>query len=90
MIAYYFGLSLYIFENDKSYPVSIKAYIEGTTLTVSIIGSSEMDYTVEFVSAYVSSIPFGTVNVDDPTLPEGEQKIISNGSNGSVYDSYRV
>lgn len=85
-----YGVIDYIFENDKSYPVSIKAYIEGTTLTVSIIGSSEMDYTVEFVSAYVSSIPFGTVNVDDPTLPEGEQKIISNGSNGSVYDSYRV
>ena len=85
-----YGTIDFVFENNKSYPVSIKSVIEGTTLKISIVGASSMDYTVEFVSSYNSAIPFGTVNVDDDTLPAGEQKVITAGSNGSVYDSYRV
>ncbi len=85
-----YGTIDYVFENNKSYPVIIKATVEGTNLTVAVSGTSEMDYTVEFVSVYNSQIPFGTITVEDDTLPEGEQKIISSGSNGSVYDSYRV
>ncbi len=85
-----YGTIDYVFQNDKSHPVSIKATIEGTTLTVSIVGTSEMDYTVEFQTKYVSSIPYSEITTEDETLPEGESKIIANGSNGSVYESYRV
>ena len=85
-----YGTIDYVFQNDKSHPVSIKAAIEGTTLTVSIVGTSEMDYTVEFQTKYVSSIPYSEITTEDKTLPEGESKIIANGSNGSVYESYRV
>lgn len=85
-----YGSIDYVFENDKSYPVSIKATIEGTMLTVAIVGTSEMDYTVEFHSSYISSVPFSETKIDDETLPEGETKIITLGSNGSVYESYRV
>jgi len=85
-----YGSIDYVFENNKPYPVSIKAKIEGTTLTVSVVGTSEMDYTVEFQTRYVSSIPFGTTEVEDENLPEGEKKVVTGGSNGSVYESFRV
>lgn len=85
-----YGTIDYVFENNKPYPVSIKCVISGTTLTISIVGTSESDYTVEFVSSYNSSIPFSTIKEEDPSLNEGEEKVISQGSNGSVYDSYRV
>lgn len=85
-----YGTIDYVFENNKSYPISIKAKTEGTTLTISIVGTSEMDYTVDFVTEFVSSIPYGTTNTEDETLPEGETKLVTPGSNGSVYQSYRV
>ena len=49
-----------------------------------------MDYTVEFVSNYVSAIDYATVQTKDSTIPKGETKVITAGSNGSVYESYRV
>lgn len=85
-----YGTIDYVFENNKPYPVSIKAKTEGNTLTVSIVGTSEMDYTVEFTSEFLSSIPYGTAETEDDTIPEGERKIVSPGSNGSVYQSYRI
>ncbi len=85
-----YGTIDYVFENNKPYPISIRAKTEGTTLTISIVGTSEMDYTVDFVSEFVSSIAYGTTNTEDDTLPEGETKLVTPGSNGSVYQSYRV
>lgn len=85
-----YGTIDYVFENNKNYPISIKAKTEGTTLTVSVVATSQMDYTVEFVSEFVSSVPYTTKNTEDETLAEGEKKVITPGSNGSVYQSYRV
>lgn len=85
-----YGTIDYVFENDTSYPISIKATIEGTTLTIAIVGTSEMDYTVEFQSGYVSSVPFSETKIEVDTLPEGKTKIITRGSNGSIYKSSRV
>lgn len=85
-----YGSIDYVFENNKSYPVSIKATIEGTMLTIAIVGTSEMDYTVEFQTKYISSIPYSQTTIEDETLNEGETKIITNGSDGSIYESYRV
>lgn len=85
-----YGTIDYVFENNKSYPVSIKAGISGTTLTISVVGTSEMDYTVEFVTSFVQSIPYSTTTVEDSSLADGEKKTLENGSNGSVYESYRV
>ena len=85
-----YGSIDYVFENNKSYPVSIKATIDGTMLTIAIVGTSEMDYTVEFQTKYISSIPYSQTTIEDETLNEGETKIITNGSDGSIYESYRV
>ncbi len=85
-----YGSIDYVFENNKSYPVSIKATIDGTMLTIAIVGTSEMDYSVEFQTRYISSIPYSETTVEDETLNEGETKIITNGSDGSIYESYRV
>ncbi len=85
-----YGSIDYVFENNKSYPVSIRCTISGTSLTVSIVGSEPMDYSVDFVSYYNSSIPYSTVKVDDPQLAAGEEKVVTPGVNGSLYESYRV
>ncbi len=85
-----YGTIDYVFENNKPYPISVKATVEGTTLTISIVGTSEMDYTVEFVTRYISTVPFSETTTEDDTLFEGETKVITPGTNGSVYESYRV
>ncbi len=85
-----YGTIDYVFENNKSYPVSIRAKVSGTNLTISVVGISDMDYTVDFVSVFNSTIPYSTVTVEDPALPAGEQKVLTPGANGSMYDSYRV
>lgn len=85
-----YGSIDFVFENNKPYPVSIKAGVSGMTLTVSIVGTSDMDYTVEFVSETVSTIPYTTKITEDPTLKEGETKKVSSGANGYVANSYRV
>lgn len=85
-----YGSIDFVFENNKKYPVSIKASVSGTTLTVSIVGTSDMDYTVEFATQTTGSVPYSTVRVDDPTLPEGTTKTIKAGSNGTLVNSYRV
>jgi vancomycin resistance protein YoaR len=85
-----YGTIDYVFENNKPYPVSIKATTSGSTLTISIVGTSDVDYTVDFVTSYISSVPYSTVTEEDPSMNEGETKVLENGSNGSVYESYRV
>ena len=85
-----YGTIDYVFENNKSYPVSIKAWISQSTLTVSMVGLEKMNYTVEFESHQTSVIPFSVVREDDAGLLEGEEKIVVYGIDGSVYDSYRV
>lgn len=85
-----YGTIDYVFENNKPYPVSIKAVASGSTLTISIVGTSDVDYTVDFVSGFVASVPYSTVTEEDETLNEGETKVIEKGSNGSIYESYRV
>ena len=85
-----YGTIDYVFENNKPYPVSIKAKTQGTTLTISVVGTSDVDYTVDFVSNFVQSIPYQTVTEEVETLAEGETEVLENGSNGSVYESYRV
>ncbi|MBQ8587870.1 MAG: VanW family protein, partial [Clostridia bacterium] len=85
-----YGTIDYVFENNKPYPISIKAKTSGTTLTISIVGTSDMDYTVDFVTKFVSSVPYGTTTEEDASLAEGEKKVLSPGTNGSVYESYRV
>ncbi len=85
-----YGTIDYVFENNKPYPVSIKATTSGTTLTISIVGTSDMDYTVDFVTKFISSVPYGTTTEEDNALAEGEKKVLSPGSDGSVYESYRV
>ena len=85
-----YGSIDFVFENDKPYPISIKASTGGSTLTISIVGTADMDYTVDFVSSTVSTIPFTTQTIDDPTLEVGQTKTVSNGANGYVANSYRV
>jgi len=85
-----YGTIDFVFENDKPYPISIKASVDGLTHTVSIVGTSDMDYTVEFVSSTTATTAFATEEVEDPTLNEGETKVLSNGANGYVANSYRV
>lgn len=85
-----YGSIDFVFENDKSYPVSVKASVSGTNITVSIVGTQNSDYTVEIVTEPAKTIAYSTATVDDPTLPEGQTKVIAKGSNGSVVNSYRV
>ncbi len=85
-----YGSIDFVFENNKSYPVSVKATISGQQITVSIVGTETPDYTVEFATEYVKAIPYSTEKVNDSSLADGQTKTVSAGSNGSIVNSYRV
>lgn len=85
-----YGSIDFIFENNKTYPVSIKTSITGKQITISVVGTETPDYSVEFVTEYVKSIPYSTEKINDNTINAGETKIVSKGTNGSVVNSYRV
>ena len=80
----------YVFQNNKPYPVGIRASVNGTTLNVSLLGSQNPDYTVGFDVIRVETIPFSTIKEDSPDLEEGTEKVVTQGVDGSVFESYRV
>lgn len=80
----------YVFQNNKPYPVGIRASVEGTTLTVSLIGCEKPDYLVDFEVNRVEVIPFATIKENSPELAEGTEKVITLGADGYVLESYRV
>lgn len=78
------------FRNNTDYPIKVVAGTNGSTLTVSLVGTKTQDKRVEIVTQTLSSDPFQTVYVDDPSLEPGKTKTKSGGYPGYKTTSYRV
>ena len=86
-----YGTIDFVFENNKKYPVTISATTYNRVLTISIKGVDESDgVTINITTENAGYTPFSTTEVTDQSLKPGETKIVKQGSNGSIVNSYKV
>lgn len=78
------------FVNNTEYPIKIVSRAQGAQIEVSIIGYREKTEKVEIYNATIATIPPTITEEKDPLLPIGEEKIITQGSYGSVVETYKV
>lgn len=81
------------FKNTSSSAVVIRASLEGRTLKISIVGIPVLEdgEKVTIRSQKVKDLdPVAPTYEENPSLAFGTEKIVDNGSTGSVYKSYRV
>lgn len=84
-----YGATDFKFKNTRKYPVRIVASAKSGIATVSIYGiKEENEYTFSFNTKTVASIPLTTKYEDDPSLPEGTEKIKQKGTNGLKTETY--
>lgn len=86
-----YGTVDFVFSNNTDYPIKISSYVTSSKQVVcDIIGTKTENFTVTFETTDVSSVPFSTKRVDDPTLPEGTEKYSERGSDGARCKVYRI
>lgn len=79
------------FKNTRNYPIKIYCTNSGGKLTVTIYGlKEENEYEVEIQSYITSYIQYKTITKEDPTLDQGQTKVIESGSNGCRSVAYRI
>lgn len=77
------------FRNNTDYPIKIISRAGGAQIEVSIVGYREKPVKVTIKNITVSTIPPGIVEEEDPTLPLGEKKVKTQGSYGSIVETYK-
>lgn len=85
-----YGSIDFVFENNKNYPVRIVSKSANRNLTIAIYGVKEDDTIVEIVTENAGYIPYSTKENVDNSLKAGEKKVVKNGSNGTIVNTYRV
>lgn len=81
------------FRNDYEYPVYIEAYTYGSSVTVTFYGKETrpQNRTLEFESVTEQTInPGPDVVTEDPTLPEGYEKVTQSAHTGYVASFYKL
>ncbi len=86
-----YGTVDFVFSNNTDYPIKISSYVTSSKQVVcEIIGTKTENLTVTLEVTDVSSVPFSTKRVEDPTLPEGTEKYTVKGSDGARCKLYRI
>lgn len=79
------------FENPMQYPIYIESYLSGNNFVVNLYGYTEgpakrIDIYSEIVDKYEPKVTY----VDDPTLPEGVEKVDVEKHTGYKVNTYRL
>ena len=77
-------------KNNKETPVKIEIIGNGSTLTVNIYGRGKYLKEISVESVITGYIPFGTVEIKDDTMYEGESRVEEAGSNGTKVETYKI
>lgn len=78
-----YGVLDFKFKNNRKYPIKIVASLNSGVSSVSIFGlKEEVEYNVKIVSTVLENIPCAVERIEDPTLPSGVEKTVTNGTNG--------
>lgn len=77
------------FKNNKNYPIKIEVSYSNSRLYCKILGTNEDGSYVKITSQKLSSTPYQTKYIDDPTLEVGTEKVQTTGYTGAKAQSYR-
>ena len=77
------------FKNNTDYPIKIVMSYSHSRLYAKIVGTNVNGTKVKITSEQLSSKPFITKEVNDPTLEVGKTKVKTSGYNGATAQSYR-
>lgn len=75
--------------NNLTHPILLITEMGENTLTMKFLGSKEDDYDVEITREGLSRRGYGTKEVDDPELDEGEREVEKKGRSGWSVTVYR-
>ncbi len=86
-----YGGTDFCFKNNTSMPVEIRAITEGGINTIIIVGTDEHpEREIKIATQQTGTSSPKVVIQKDPTLPEGEIKVESAGTNGSSHIAYKI
>lgn len=84
-----YGAIDFKFKNTRKFPVRIVASAKNGIATVSMFGmKEENEYTFNFSTKTVASIPSTTKYEEDASLPAGTEKVKQKGANGLKTETY--
>ena len=85
-----YGALDFKFKNSRKYPIKITSSVSGGVATISIYGLKENpEYTVKISSSVTATIPCAVETIEDSTLPEGTEVVVTKGTNGCRSVAYR-
>lgn len=80
----------FVFKNSLEYPVYVRNYVSGNTVTCQIYGSSKDKKNIR-ISTSIDGVSVAPIKkVDDPTLLNGEEKELEAPRNGYTVSTYRT
>lgn len=80
----------FVFKNNLTYPVYIKNYVSGNTVTCQVYGSSKDKKNI-YISTNTDNVsPAPIKKVDDPSLYIGEKKELESPRDGYTISTYRI
>lgn len=85
-----YGTIDFVFENNKPHPIKISAVTNNRRLTVSVCGAASDKAEVDIITENAGYTPFATKEILDSGMKVGERKIVKNGTNGAIVNSYKV
>ena len=85
-----YGTIDFVFENNKTHPIKITAVTSNRRLTVSVCGAASDRAEVDIITENAGYTPFATKEIPDSSMKVGEKKIVKNGTNGAIVNSYKV
>jgi len=86
-----YGAIDFQFRNNRNYPIKIVTSVNGGVARIDIYGVKEIDdYRVEIQSSVLSTTPYTTKYVDDPTLEVGKEVVEQPGTNGCKSITYKL
>ncbi len=80
------------FRNSTNWPLKILTSVsKSNRLNITLIGTNELPgRTIEIETQIIDEKDFKVVRINDPTLPEGENRIKQEGKKGYTVDTFKI
>lgn len=86
-----YGTTDFRFKNTRQYPIRLVASSKNGVATIEIYGiKEENEYTFEFKTNPIATIPYTTQYIEDSSLPVGTEKVEQRGVNGLKTQTYII
>ena len=86
-----YGLTDFRFKNTRQYPIRLVASSKNGIASVAIYGiKEETEYTFDFKTNTIGTIPYTTQYIEDSTLEAGTEIVEQKGANGIQTETYII